>query len=495
MQRKTKRYIVFVFAVCAILPVQSDVFVYAQDLNTEEQSCAACAVTPPDLMTYTRFVRAVLDALQSTSRVDFDKIKTETKQAQVNILTDYKKQETDSYFGTIQKEGRVLEMEGQSARRAVQSEGLRDFAGDFWRQFIAGAKSSVFARDEQKLETVDERIDGEATTHINNYVFKDPIPAAQLSKIKDLFGSYSALFQPVGAGGFEQGITYKTMVGWLNNLNRKVKNHIVLRPKQDMTRETDAGVNYTLHPNWSTNLAKEYECVKSTVLGNCNPTRGKTNAIAKEFGRSVGNDFSHIGKKFAGSIKKLKQVFSKDFYKGYFDGFGTDWGVGVTINGTKLGAGDARQVKQEPAKVAKEEKERIKETLDECKQDGSQYEIKEKRSILGPLAYNKVIGCKDTVSFEYDGVVLDGMTENEAAKRQRMIANMNDWVAGVTSSNEELDALGAIAAPLDVTPAFQDVSKSLYLAKGTLGDLIGSSIDGCLAYCSNLNGKIQCGSR
>jgi|GEM_PF-3959761 len=104
MQRKTKRYIVFVFAVCAILPVQSDVFVYAQDLNTEEQSCAACAVTPPDLMTYTRFVRAVLDALQSTSRVDFDKIKTETKQAQVNILTDYKKQETDSYFGTIQKE-------------------------------------------------------------------------------------------------------------------------------------------------------------------------------------------------------------------------------------------------------------------------------------------------------------------------------------------------------------------------------------------------------
>gem|GEM_PF-6641881 len=67
--------------------------------------------------------------------------------------------------------------------------------------------------------------------------------------------------------------------------------------------------------------------------------------------------------------------------------------------------------------------------MDECKQDGSQYEIKEKRSILGPLAYNKVIGCKDTVSFEYDGVVLDGMTENEAAKRQRMIANMNDWVA------------------------------------------------------------------
>gem|GEM_PF-6410655 len=62
-------------------------------------------------------------------------------------------------------------------------------------------------------------------------------------------------------------------------------------------------------------MAKEYECVKSTVLGNCNPTRGKTNAIAKEFGRSVGNDFSHIGKKFAGSIKKLKQVFSKDFYK------------------------------------------------------------------------------------------------------------------------------------------------------------------------------------
>ncbi len=473
----------------------SSVLTYAQSVDNDPVSCQTCVLSPDQLITYRKFVRSALDILQSTSRIDFDKLYTGTKQAQVNILTDYKKQESDSYLGVVKQQGRIVETELQSAWRAVQTEWLRDFAGDFWRQFVGGAKSSVYTRDEKKLEEVDERIDTDATTHINNFVFGDAIPNTQVVKLKELFVAYNSMFQPIWAWWLEANITYKTFIGRLNNLNRKVKNHIIIRPKRDFKRATEKWVNYTLNPTWTQWLADSYACVGNTVIGNCNPTWGKTRALAKEFGNSVWNDFDHIGNKFKSSINKLKGVFSWSTYKGYFDGFGSEWGVGIDINGQRLGSNNKNPVqpKTPPAQKAKEEKQAIKELLDECrKDDNTQYKVKERRVILGPIGYNKTIWCKDRVAFEYQGVALDGMTENEAAKWQRMITSMNDWVDSVASSTSELDDLSKLLSPMDVTPLFQDLSKSVYAAKGTLSALIKSSIKGCLAYCSNLNDRIKC---
>ena len=68
-------------------------FSYAQEAPTETKTdCEACSLTPPELVRYTKFVRSILDTLQSTSKVDYSKIATWTKQANTNLLVDYLKQ-------------------------------------------------------------------------------------------------------------------------------------------------------------------------------------------------------------------------------------------------------------------------------------------------------------------------------------------------------------------------------------------------------------------
>ena len=74
--------------------------------------------------------------------------------------------------------------EVQGATRETTKALGRDFIGDFGRQAVAGLRSSAIVRDQSKLEQLDEAIDREAIVHINNYVFRDPLSAEQLTKLK-----------------------------------------------------------------------------------------------------------------------------------------------------------------------------------------------------------------------------------------------------------------------------------------------------------------------
>ena len=83
------------------------------------------------------FMRAVLNTLQSTSKIDYSKIATGTKQANTNLLINYQKQQTDSYFGVFKREGRVIAGQIQGASLQTITAVSRDFLADFLRQSVA----------------------------------------------------------------------------------------------------------------------------------------------------------------------------------------------------------------------------------------------------------------------------------------------------------------------------------------------------------------------
>lgn len=436
-------------------------------------------------------MKSILGVLQSTSKVDFTKLNNaNSKEGQVNILTDYLKQENDSYLGVVQKEWRIIWTDIQTNVRNAVISVKRDFIWDFWREFTVWAKSTAFTRDLKKLEEVDNWIDTEANQHIQNYVFNDPIPQSQYDALKQVFVNNTELFSMVNSWWFSTWVSYKQIIWWLNALNRSIKNHITVTPKRDTKFESTKWINYSLNAQWSKWLAASYDCVKSTVAGNCNPNRSKTNDIAKEFWKSVGWDFDLIMGKFQWSIKKLKQVFSNDYYDSYFDDFGNDrW---VRYDGQNLGA-DAKNA-IEPRKEAKEEKNRVKAILDECYVEsalGGGYEWERVFSVFNPNG--RVITCREVADFQYP--VFKNISEAEWAKRKGLLESMNNWVGTTMNSADMLQSYAKVASPLDATKKFPLLSKSVYEAKWVLLELIESSIDWCLAYCSNLNAQVNCGSK
>jgi hypothetical protein len=71
---------------------------------------------------------------------------------------------------------------------------------------------------------------------------------------------------------------------------------------------------------------------------------------------------------------------------------------------------------------------------------------------------------------------------------------MNNFIQQTLSINDEESMLIKIASPLSVTHQAPLLSKKVYITKETVTELTQLSIESCLAFCSNLNGKVNCGS-
>lgn len=465
--------------------------VFSQNIDETVYGCDACVNTPDEVSRYIQFVRSILDTMQSTTKVNFSTLDPTVKQWQINTLTDYLKQENDSYLWVFNREWRIIWTDIEWAWRELTQAISRDFLADFARQTVVWLRSSALVRDEEKIEQLDEAIDREAIVHISNFVFRDKIPSDQIAKLQSVFSAYPDIFELTPwSQAFATDLSYRDMVGWLNYMQRRVKNHIVLRPKSDFKYESSAKVSYDIKKTWTDNLQESYSCVIAVVGVNCNPTYGKTAWLRDEFGKSVGKDLKTTIGKFKSSAKKLSSLFAKNKNSGgYFDNYFSN---AIQYNGPSW---KRSGVAVNAAKQAKAEKQQIEEALSECFKLASEnpwrYTTQRIVSLFHPEG--KVVSCREKAPYEYadPGAVL----EVEKTRISTLQTSMHNLITLILDMRDTNKAMAALSVPLDVTQEFPTLSKSIYSTKKTVQALNDNSIESCLAFCSNLNGQVNCGTK
>ncbi len=87
------------------------------------------------------------------------------------------------------------------------------------------------------------------------------------------------------------------------------------------------------------------------------------------------------------------------------------------------------------------------------------------------------------------------MTEAEEAKAVLLSTTMNNTLTKVMNMEDYDNSLSTIALPLSTTLYFPELSKLVYKTKGTVKELNANSVQGCLAFCTNLNTQVNCGSQ
>lgn len=479
-------------------------FAHAQSSNEEPSltNCKSCTQTPEPLVRYISFVRSVLGTLQSTSKIDYDKIRTtDGANGKINTLIDYAKQEWDSYLWVFKREWRVINGDVVwiwfDGRQALK----RDFFADFARQTVVWIRTSALTRDVDKLEELDQSIDTVATVHINNFVFSDPIPANQITSLQGIFSSYQDIFSlSPSITPFEKWLTYKDVIGWLNYTQRLMKNHVTFTPKKDFTFESKKGIWYTINPTWSQSLMDQYGCIITRWWLNCNPTYGKTKSLRKEFSQKVGKDFTLTIKKFTSSFRKLKALYNqkeRDTYFGERDR-GRDRGVSLNVNGSNIKNNNQSSSNKSTAlsQDIQQQQDQIKKQLTECKttaqSNPDSYRTK-RRFTLGKWSFGKIVSCRELSDYEIVRPV--NLSEAEIAKIAKLQQSMNDHMMLIIRIDEEQDTLIKLASPRAVTTQQPLLSQKIYETRSSLHTLIDNSIQWCLSFCSNLNSKVNCGSR
>lgn len=467
-------------------------FSYAQEAPTDERApCSACTLTPDALVRYMNFMRAVLNTLQSTSKIDYSKIATGTKQANTNLLINYQKQQTDSYFWVFKREGRVIAGQIQGASLQTITAVSRDFLADFLRQSVAWVRSSALVRDEDKLEQIDESIDREAIVHINNYVYTDPIPTAQLDSLKNIFSVYSDIFTTGGNNQvlFSPWISYQQFIGWLNYTQRTVKNHIVVRAKTDFKYESNEKVGYSISPIRGKALDDAYACATANLGTACNASFGKASSLRKEFGKSAGKELKTTLNKFKTSFQKLSNLKSK----GYFKGFGDS--RGIQYRGSQV-PNPAKQNPQETIQILEEDKQVVVAQLDDCIQQENSVQLDKlwnDSESLYSLQKMGLFPCKPRAPYLIKSA--GNVTEPQEAKALGLTTTMNSTLSKIMDMEDSNEALSSIALPLTTTRYYPLLSQVVYTTKETVKELNANSVQWCLAFCTNLNSKVNCGSQ
>jgi hypothetical protein len=402
---------------------------------------------------------------------------------------------------SFEREGRVVGADIQWATRETIQAVWRDFFSDFARQTVAGVRSSALVRDQDKLEVLDESIDREAIVHINNFVFRDKLSPEQITKLKWVFSAYQDIFiVDAWQAGIDASTTYKDMVGWLNYMQRKMKNHVVFMPKQDFKYEAKGGVRYDLKQTWSDNLKQSYSCVIAAGWLNCNPSYGKTSGLRKEFEKGAGKNIKVTLNKFKKSFEKLDMLLKKgdksEHFWGYFEWNASERGLNYQ--------GPEKSTKQiNAAQDAREEKIQMQDLLDECYKKAQKnpdkyivtiekYKV-EGSDFLPEGGMGISFSCREKSPYEYADP--GKLTEAEKSRVITMQTNMNEFITLILALDETNEAMAVLSAPMDVTKEFPKLSKAVYDTKATIRELNKHSIESCLAFCSNLNGRVNCGKQ
>lgn len=467
------------------------VFAQIQDDSVYE-SCAACNLTPDSLTRYMKFVRSVLDVLDSNPKINISQLEWENVEWRANTLINSLRDTSNEYWNVVAREWKYVGGKLQWWTREVAEALWRDFLGNFARNTVAGLRTSALERDIEKLEKLDESIDKEAISHINHFRWKDIVPDNQITKINSIFDSYSDIF---ATGDVKKTTTYKDIIHRMNMTNRKVKNHITTNPKWDFSIKEYDGITFTLNPQWVQSLKVEYNCVIAVWWLNCNPSYGKTAWLRKEFGRSAWNELTQTYNKFKETLQKLSIFYNKDdrkeYFGWYFGWFGSERWTVATVNGRRVDKEFFWNI--EPWKWYKDQKTQLKKIHDECNQKISADQKNVERDNTERTLFNrKTIGCRDVVK----PVKVDApnITESEESKLRALENKMNNFIQLALSMNDEESTLIKLASPLSVTHQAPLLSKKVYITKETVTELTQLSIESCLAFCSNLNGKVNCGT-
>lgn len=469
-------------------------YAVAEDFTPDiDTSCSACTQTPDPLIRYTLFVGSFLKALDSTSKVDYNKIRqADGAQGKVNTLIDYIKQEWDSYLWTFKREWRVTMGDVWGISFNTLQLLKRDLFADFARQTVVGLRTSALTRDIDKLEQLDESIDREASLHITNFVFSDPLSSSQIDKLQNIFSDYQDIFTMPTSSAIQPGTTYKDIIGWLNYTQRLVKNHITFSPKKDFKYDASRWVSIAFNPNRPSQLAWAYSCVIVYGGFNCNPTYGKTKWLWDEFTHTVGKELSITLSKFSSSARKLRALYRKKERDIYFKD-AERW-VSLFFNWSKVGQNNSHSNNR--SYEMKQQQDLLKKSLDECYAEvlekPDSYSTQQSFS-LDNWSFGKIVSCRKLSTYEIKTPV--NISQAETARIEKLQQAMWDHMMLVMSIDDEQDALIKLSSPLSVTTHQPLLSKVIYDTKSSLHRLIDTSIQWCLSFCSNLNAKVNCGSR
>lgn len=479
------------FFLSIFFTISNTVFAQIQD-ETIYESCAACNLTPDSLTRYMRFLRSVLDTLDSDPKIDISKLEWENAEWRANTLTNSLRDTSNEYWNVVAREWKYVGGKLQWWTREAAEAIRRDFLWNFARNTVAGLRTSALERDIEKLEKMDESIDNEAISHISHYRWKDVLPDNQIAKINSIFDSYRDIFS---TWTVTKSTTYKDMVHRMNVTNRTMKNHITTNPKWDFAIKTYNGITFTLNTQWVQSLKTEYNCVIALWWLNCNQSYGKTAWLRKEFGRSAWNELTQTYNKFKETLQKLSIFYNKtdrkEYFGWYFGWFGSEWWTVATVNGRRVDKEFFSNI--EPWKWYRDQKTQLKKVYDECKKRIDAGERDLVRNTTERTLFNrKTIGCHTYI--EPLKVNTPNITESEESKLRALENKMNNFIQQTLSINDEESTLIKIASPLSVTHQAPLLSKKVYITKETVTELTQLSIESCLAFCSNLNGKVNCGS-
>lgn len=471
--------------------LSNSVFAQIQD-ELVYQSCAACNLTPDSLTRYMRFMRSLLDVLDSDQKIDISKLEWANVEWRANSLTNSLKQISNEYRNVVAREWRYVGGKLQWWTREAAQALWRDFLWNFTRNTVAGLRTSALERDIEKLEKLDESIDNEAISHISHYVWKDVLPNNQITKLNSVFNSYRDIF---ATGAVSKSITYKDIIHRMNVMNRNMKNHITTNPKWDVAIKNYDGITFTLNSERIESLQREYSCVIAFWWLNCNQSYGKTAWLRKEFWRSAWNELTQTYNKFKETLQKLSILYNKndrqEYFGWYFQWFGSEWWTVATVNGRRVDKEFFSNI--EPWKWYKDQKTQLKKVYDECKARINVGEQNLVRDTTERTLFNrKAIWCHEYS--EPVKISTPNITESEEAKLRDLEDKMNNFIQLTLAMNDEESMLIELASPLPVTHQAPLLSRKVYETKETVTELTQLSIESCLAFCSNLNGKVNCGS-
>lgn len=456
--------------------------------ETVYEDCRACTLSPDSLSRYISFMRSLLGALESTKKIDIAKLEWNDVQWRANTLVNDQKSTLDEYLGVFKKEGRYVGGELQWATRETIKGISRDFFTNFGRETIAGVKSEALVRDLEKLEELDESIDREATTHITHFQWKEKLSVDQVAKMNQVFSTYSDIFQKAGSW-VNSDATYKDMVTWMGHTNRIMKDHVTLQPNQDVSINSYRWITYSLKKQRSDKLQEEYSCVRSVVWLNCNPTYGKTSWLWNEFKKSAGKDLKTTFNKFKHSWEKLSILYNKkdrkEYFWSYFKDYGDDWWTSLNVNGRNINSNFFDSLASEQ-KWLQSQKDSYAELLKSCKE--TEWTISE----WALFRANRII-CREPLPYEMPAI--NNITKQEEAKMTSLLNALNKHIELISTLDDDQTIYVNLASPLAVTHKAPLLSRAVYETKQTVHDLLGYSIESCLAFCSNLNGKVNCGSQ
>lgn len=457
----------------------------------ENPPCDACGTTPDGLTRYIMMMNSILKAINP----DQNSVSLSGKVIQ-NAKTDITKEMSEEYFGTFRREWVLVG--GQIIGRSYDAiKALtRDFVWDFGRQTVAWVKAQALTRDIDKLDELDESIDAKAIRLIGSLRYRDRINNDQSKLIINTVSAYPDIIKE-WSFVIQSNATYRDMLGWMNHVQRSMKNHITFTPKKTTKLEWTNTITYILNPTWSDKLKNDYECVHMFNGSACNKTLDKTERLWDEFSKSVGKEFGVTINKFVGSSKKLRLLLSKQWRSTLFD-----WSEnGVEFNGKRLFFDRSTWNSNVLIQDLRQEKDSLLKTYTVWQQseqallNWSEADLGDwNSSSIWPEKIYKNTTTK-WINTSYQVSSLTNSTIAESTKVQTLLQSMNQWVDHVVSFDDEQEVLISIVSPLSVTRMQPLLSEAVYNTKLSLSHLIGDSIDACLAFCPNLNSKVNCGSK